>query len=140
MRLETIKLPGFKHSNPIPTARRVGPLARAAPGDEGEPTVEKLIELMKRGNFYVMLSNIYKPSREQAPWRDMIPVVRALIEAAPDRLILASDWPYPLSVKPPPNDCDFLEFLYECAPEDGIRRKILVDTPQDLFQFGACAA
>ncbi|MDX2203545.1 MAG: amidohydrolase family protein [Hyphomicrobiaceae bacterium] len=100
-----------------------------------EPTVRKVVELLKRGNFWVMLSLVEKTSKAGPPWDDVLPVARAYIEAAPDRIIWGSDWPHPVSVKQPPNEGDLLDFLTRCAPDPQERQRILVDNPAKLFGF-----
>ena len=101
-----------------------------------DPTLKKVVELLKRGNFWVMLSLTEKTSKAGPPWDDVVPIARAYIEAAPDRIIWGSDWPHPVSVKQPPNEADLLEFVYRCAPDATERRKILVDNPAVLFGYG----
>ncbi len=104
-------------------------------GGASDPSLAKVVELLKRGNFWVMLSLTEKISKAGAPWDDVIPVARTLIETAPDRVVWASDWPHPVSTKQPPNECDLLEQLYRYAPDDATLRKILVDNPAKLFGF-----
>ncbi|PAU75253.1 amidohydrolase family protein [Halomonas salipaludis] len=106
--------------------------ANASLGVE-DPSVKKTIELLKRGNFWVMLSLGEKISVKGYPWDDVLPIARAYIDAAPDRVIWASDWPHPLSMSPPPNDAELLELLYRYAPDTAERQKILVDNPAELF-------
>lgn len=103
--------------------------------DQPKPNLKKIFELLDRGNFWLMLSNGYRLSKTAMPWDDVIPVTRALVEAAPDRIIWASDWPHPLSTKPVPNDADILELLYRCVPDEEQQRKILVENPERLFGF-----
>ena len=99
------------------------------------PTTLKIVELLKKGNFWALLSNGHKRSKLGYPWDDMLPIARAYIDAAPDRVLWASDWPHPVSTKQPPNDADLLELLYRYAPDEAERRKILVDNPATLFGF-----
>lgn len=99
------------------------------------PTVSKVLELLAKGNFWVMLSNGHKISRLGAPWQDAVPLARAYIEAAPDRVIWGSDWPHPLSTKAPPNDGDLFDLLCRYAPDEAERHRILVDNPARLFGF-----
>jgi 2-pyrone-4,6-dicarboxylate lactonase len=106
-------------------------LARGA----DEPSLAKLLELLKRGNFWVMLSLGEKLSKTGFPWDDVVPVARACIEAAPDRVVWGSDWPHPVSVKQPPNEGDLLELLYRYAGDEATLKKILVDNPAHLFGF-----
>lgn len=100
-----------------------------------DPSLAKVVELLKRGNYWVMLSLSEKISKDGAPWDDVIPVARTLIETAPDRVVWASDWPHPVSVKQPPNEGDLLELLYRYAPDEATLNKILVDNPASLFGF-----
>lgn len=100
-----------------------------------EPTVRKVVELLKRGNFWVMISLFEKTSKVGPPWDDVLPIARAYIEAAPDRIIWGSDWPHPVSVKQPPNEGDLLDFIYRCAPDAAERQRILVDNPAKLFGY-----
>jgi len=109
---------------------RANPSAGAA-----EPNRSKLVDLLRRGNFWVMLSLSEKLSKVGPPWDDIIPLARALIEAAPDRVVWGSDWPHPISTKQPPNEADLLELLYRIAPEAATLHKILVTNPANFFGF-----
>ncbi|WP_238120732.1 MULTISPECIES: amidohydrolase family protein [unclassified Xanthobacter] len=102
-----------------------------------DPSCQKVLDLLTRGNFYVMLSLGEKTSKAGPPWADMIPLARTYIEAAPDRVIWGSDWPHPVSVKQPPNDADLLELLYSYTLSEAERVKILVENPARLFGFPA---
>jgi len=100
-----------------------------------DPNLRKVVELLKRGNFWVMLSLGEKISRRGPPWDDVIPIARAYIETAPERVIWATDWPHPVSKKQPPNEADLLELLYRMAPGEAMLHRILVDNPAKLFGF-----
>jgi predicted TIM-barrel fold metal-dependent hydrolase len=100
-----------------------------------DPNLKTMLELLKKGNFWVMLSLGEKTSRKGYPWEDVIPIARAYIEAAPDRCVWASDWPHPVSLVQPPNDAELLELLYRYAPDVEERRRILVSNPAELFGF-----
>ena len=99
-----------------------------------DPSLAKLLRLLERPNVWVMVSLVEKISRQGAPWDDVIPVVRACIEAAPDRVVWGSDWPHPVSTKQPPNEGLLLDFLARCT-DQAERQKILVDNPARLFGF-----
>jgi predicted TIM-barrel fold metal-dependent hydrolase len=114
-------------------------MARANPGaGRKDPNLCRMIELLSRGNFWVMLSLVEKTSRAGPPWADVIPIVRALYETAPSRCVWGSDWPHPISRAPPPNDADIFEFMLRAFPDESERRQILVDNPADLFGFSPC--
>jgi predicted TIM-barrel fold metal-dependent hydrolase len=100
-----------------------------------DPNLRAVLDLLSKGNFWVMLSLGEKTSKAGPPWDDVIPIARAYIEAAPDRCVWASDWPHPVSAVQPPNDADLLELLYRYAPDEAELHKILVTNPAKLFGF-----
>lgn len=100
-----------------------------------DPSLKKVLELLAKGNFWVMLSLSEKISKAGPPWDDVIPIMRSLIEAAPDRIVWATDWPHPVSTTQPPNEADLVELLYRATHDDAERRRILVDNPAQLFGF-----
>jgi predicted TIM-barrel fold metal-dependent hydrolase len=110
-------------------------LARAKVNLAGaDPTVIKVTELLRRGNFWLLMSNGYKISKQGFPWDDVVPVARAFIEAAPDRMLWALDWPHTFHEELPPDDTDLFDLLPRIADE-GERQKILVDNPANIFGF-----
>lgn len=106
----------------------------AAEGPQG-PNATKVRELLGRGNFWVMLSLGEKLSQAGPPWSDVIPIARSFVEAAPDRVVWGSDWPHPLSMKPPPNDAELLELVYRILPDEEALARTLVANPARLFGF-----
>lgn len=88
-------------------------------------------------NWWVMLSNGNRLSAMDERWDDAIPIARAYIEAAPDRVIWGSDWPHVQWRKPRMmNDGEVVELLYRYADNDQeLIRKILVDNPARLHGF-----
>lgn len=103
-----------------------------------QPGMQLVVDLLKQGNWWMMLSNGDRWSNNGYPWADAIPYARAYIDAAPDRMIWGSDWPHPLVTEDQvmKNDGDLLELLYSYAATEEIKRKILVDNPAVLFGFG----
>jgi len=101
-----------------------------------DPSLNKLLDLLKQGNFWVMLSLTEKLSKSGLPWDDVLPLAHQLIESAPNRMIWGSDWPHPLSVNPPPDEALLINQLYRYAQNDAaLIQKILVDNPATLFGF-----
>lgn len=98
-------------------------------------SLQALLGLLRRGNFWAMLSLTEKVSHAGFPWDDVLPIAQACIEAAPDRIVWGSDWPHPVSVKQPPNEGDLLEQLYRYAGSPEMVQKILVDNPANFFGF-----
>jgi D-galactarolactone isomerase len=96
-----------------------------------------LLRLVERGRCHVKLSAAYETSRTGAPrWEDVGALARALVKAAPERMLWASNWPHP-SARPGavPDDADLLDALLDWAPDARDRQRILVDTPARLYGF-----
>lgn len=102
---------------------------------EDEPSLAKILELLKRGNVWVMISLTEKVSRAGPPWADVVPVVRRLMEAAPDRVVWGSDWPHPVSTKQPPNEGALVDFVWQALGSDAERQAVFVENPARFFGF-----
>ncbi len=102
-----------------------------------QPGMRLVRDLMQQGNWWMMLSNGDRASRQGYPWRDAIPYARSYIDVAPDRVIWGSDWPHPLVTEDQEmkNDGDLMELLYSYTASEAIKRMILVDNPAVLFGF-----
>ncbi len=100
-----------------------------------QPGFQALLQLLRRGNgrCWVKLTGVYRMS--VAPgFADVAPMARALIEAAPDRVIWGSDYPH-LSFADKVDSVALWNLLGQWAPDAATRRKVLVDNPQQLFKF-----
>ena len=69
-----------------------------------------------------------------APFDDVVPLARALIDRAPERILWGTDWPHP-NLTTMPDEGRLLDLLADFAPDEGIRNQILVDNPQTLYDF-----
>jgi predicted TIM-barrel fold metal-dependent hydrolase len=70
------------------------------------------------------------------PYADTVPYARALIAAAPQRILWGTDWPHP-NVRHMPDDGDLVDLLAAFAPDEATRNTILVDNPARLYHFAA---
>jgi len=100
-----------------------------------QPGFQRLLELLRHGerHCWVKLTGVYRMSVAEG-FADVAPMARALIEAAPDRVIWGSDYPH-LSFAEKVGSIELWNLLGKWAPDEAIRRKILVDNPQRLFKF-----
>ena len=58
------------------------------------------------------------------------------MKRAPERMLWASNWPHPTAPKDaPPDDANLLDLLLDWAPDESVRRRILVDNPAELYGF-----
>jgi D-galactarolactone isomerase len=98
---------------------------------------KSLLRLLDTGRCWVKLAAAYETSKTGAPaYEDVSKLARALVKHAPERMIWASNWPHPSAPKDKvPDDAGLLDLLLDWAPDEAIRRKILVDNPVALYRF-----
>ena len=103
-----------------------------------DPSWRVMLKLLGSGRCWVKLSAPYETSKEGPPhYMDVGRLGRALIRAAPERMVWASNWPHPSDQPNPPDDGMLLETLLHWAEDDATARRILVDNPVRLYGFAA---
>jgi predicted TIM-barrel fold metal-dependent hydrolase len=110
--------------------------ARVDPrGREQRPAFGSLRRLLARENIILKLTAANRFVAKGVPYPDLCNMLRELIHIAPGRVIWGSDWPHADVSKPGqmPNDGDLLDMLLDFAPDEKVRRQMLVETPADLF-------
>lgn len=105
----------------------------AAKGPD-EPGFRRLLGLLARGRCHVKLSGPY----HLTAWRRegygaVAPLARALLDANPQRLLWASDWPHTGLRSDMPNDGELLSLLAQWVPDADTRKRVLVDNPAALY-------
>ena len=110
-------------------------VAHARPADAETAAFKELLRILQNeAHVWVNLYSFYQESQEGPPdYIDMVPVVQAIIETRPDRVIWGSNWPHAGIGGPMPNDADLLDFLLAAVVDEEIRRLILVDNPAELY-------
>jgi D-galactarolactone isomerase len=101
------------------------------------PAFQTMLRLLKTGDFYAKVSGPYETSKVGAPnYDDVSLLAKELVRTAPDRIMWASNWP---QVNPPggirPDNVQMLDLLLDWAPDEAVRKKILVDNPARLYGF-----
>jgi D-galactarolactone isomerase len=98
---------------------------------------KSLLRLVDTGRCYVKISAPYETSKTGGPaYEDVGALAKALIRAAPDRMLWASNWPHAQAAKfGYPNDAALLDLLLDWAPDETSIRKMLVDNPTQLYGF-----
>ena len=102
------------------------------------PGFRALVELARRGNTWIKISGANRVSAtDLPPYDDVKPMARALIAAAPGRIMWGTDWPHPNKYVANPNDGDLVDALGDWVSDDATRRRIMVDTPAAFYRFAA---
>lgn len=106
--------------------------------EPGDPQVDAVKRLIDRGNGYFKLAGCYESSRSGGPdYADIGAVAREIVAHAPERVIWGTNWPHNMArtAEDYPDDGALLDLLLDWAPDEAVRRRILVDTPAELFGF-----
>lgn len=91
-----------------------------------------LLDLLGNERIWVKLSGAERMTR--APFTDALPFARALLRAAPRRVLWGTDFPHP-NLTTPVDEMELLNLLADVAPDAGDRRRLLVDNPAALYGF-----
>ncbi|MDR6427397.1 putative TIM-barrel fold metal-dependent hydrolase [Variovorax paradoxus] len=122
----------------LPTPLVVDHMARIDPAEGAAGAAfATLHRLLDKGNTWVKLSGVYMRSREGAPaYGDAQALARALVRAAPERMLWGSDWPHTTEAPGTVDDAGLLNVLRAWCGDDGVMDRILVDNPARLYGFG----
>jgi predicted TIM-barrel fold metal-dependent hydrolase len=107
------------------------------PAGIDHPAFGVIRKLIDKGRTWVKLSGAYQDTKVGPPsYADTSKVAQAYANAAPERMVWASDWPHPTQKEnEKANDAVLFDLLTEWAPDEATRRRILVDNPATLYGF-----
>lgn len=102
-----------------------------------DPAFQCLLRLLETGRTWVKLSAPYETSKKGPPlYPDVGALAKALVKAAPERCVWATNWPHPSVPRAQrPDDADLLDLLLDWAPDAATRNKILAANPATLYGF-----
>jgi 2-pyrone-4,6-dicarboxylate lactonase len=92
-----------------------------------------LRRLLDTDRCWIKLASLYRLSSEPWPHRDMLPMIHAVVEARPDRILWGSNWPHPIHHGAMPNDADLVDLIPLWVPDPAQQRAMLVDNPRALY-------
>lgn len=119
----------------LPTEFVIDHLGRVDPRHGLEqPAFQSLLRLLESGRGWAKLSAPYRMDLDGAPYRKAAPFARDLVKRFPERLVWGTDWPHP-DVAGVPEDQGLLDVLLDWAPDEAVRKRILVDNPAMLYRF-----
>ncbi len=99
-----------------------------------QPAFRTTLRMLETGRVYVKLSGPMRCSDEDFPYAQAATFVRALARHAPERLVWGSDWPHvQMNGRGMPNDGDLVDLLADWIPDQALRRRILCETPLELY-------
>ncbi|WP_029003295.1 amidohydrolase family protein [Azorhizobium doebereinerae] len=96
-----------------------------------------LFRLTDTGRVWVKLSGADRLSKAGAPYADVVPYARSLLDHAPERMLWGSDWPHVNLHAPMPDDGTLVDWIDAVAPTAGLKRRLLVENPETFFGFPA---
>jgi 2-pyrone-4,6-dicarboxylate lactonase len=100
----------------------------------GHRGFQALLHLVREHDFWVKLSGAYRISDDFDRFADTLPFARALVEAAPERMLWGSDWPH-VTVTRMPNTGRLRNLFAEWVDDPALRQQILVSNPARLYDF-----
>lgn len=125
----------------LPVPLVIDHMARIAPHGALQNEAYKVLrDLVAGGNTWVKLSGAYMRSQIGEPsYADVLPLGRALVCAAPGRMVWGSDWPHTTQPSNTVNDASLIGVLHAwCDLDDSLMDTILVVNPAQLYGFGDC--
>jgi predicted TIM-barrel fold metal-dependent hydrolase len=103
-------------------------------GGLDQPSLKTLLGLLRDDRAWVKVSGGERVSASgKRPFHDAIPIARAIVEAAPDRVLWGTDWPHPNVPNEMPDDGELVDLFAAFCTDAGLRRKVLVDNPARLY-------
>lgn len=97
-----------------------------------------LAMLATRPGIWIKMTGADRISRSGAPYADVVPIARRLIDLAADRMLWGTDWPHTgyFDADRVPDLSVLLDAFHECVPDPSIRESILVRNPLRLLDGG----
>ncbi|WP_366931146.1 amidohydrolase family protein [Polaromonas sp.] len=106
-----------------------------------QPAVKTLLALHQLPHCWVKISSLDRWAPSGAPaYSEAIPLARAVLANAPERVLWATDWPHVMykdprnSVDEPPALGDLVQLLFaSVGDDDSLLHQVLVDNPLRLY-------
>lgn len=104
------------------------------PGAAGvdQPPLRALLELAKLENGWIKVCGSERIS--MPPYAEAVPIARAIIQAAPDRVLWGTDFPHPNPTHEA-DEAELVDLVPLFAPDIATQQKLLVGNPARLYGF-----
>lgn len=100
----------------------------------GGAALDALLRLLAHDRAHVKISGAERVSSTgRRPFEDAVAVARAIVAAAPDRVVWGTDWPHPNVPNDMPDDGELVDLFPRIVEDPALQRRILVDNPTRLY-------
>jgi len=98
------------------------------------PEFERYLRLLdKHTNIWSKVSCPERLTVVGAPYDDVVPFARTLVERYPDRVLWGTDWPHPNMPVEAPDDGVLVDVIPKIAATPELQQALLVDNPMRLY-------
>jgi len=97
-----------------------------------QPPLRALIELARLENCWIKVCGAERIS--MPPYAAAVPIARALVDAAPSRVLWGTDFPHPNATHEA-DEADLVDLVPQYAAETLAQKRLLVDNPTKLYGF-----
>ncbi len=98
-----------------------------------QPPLKALLELAKLENCWIKVCGSERI--DMPPYDKAVPIARAIVRAAPERVLWGTDFPHPNATHEA-DEADLVDLVPQFAPEALAQKRVLVDNPARLYGFG----
>jgi 2-pyrone-4,6-dicarboxylate lactonase len=99
-----------------------------------DPENQRFIRMLERNrNIWTKVTCPERMTLAGAPYDDVVPFGRLLVERFPDRVLWGTDWPHPNMKKEAPDDGVLVDYIPKIAPTATLQQALLVDNPMRLY-------
>jgi 2-pyrone-4,6-dicarboxylate lactonase len=98
------------------------------------PEFTRYLDMLdKHHNIWSKVSCPERLSVAGAPYDDVVPFARTLVERYPDRVLWGTDWPHPNMPAEAPDDGVLVDVIPKIAATHELQQQLLVDNPMRLY-------
>jgi 2-pyrone-4,6-dicarboxylate lactonase len=98
------------------------------------PEFERYLRLLdSHTNIWSKVSGPERLTVAGAPYDDVVPFARRLVERFPDRVLWGTDWPHPNMPVEAPDDGVLVDVIPKIARTPSLQHALLVDNPMRLY-------
>ncbi len=126
-----VPLSGMMRKLPLPFI--VDHMGRV-PAKDGvdQPPLKALLELAKLETCWIKVCGAERIALP--PYAEAVPIARAIMAAAPDRVLWGTDFPHPNATHEA-DEADLVDLVPRFSADAALQKKLLVDNPARLYGF-----